>query len=151
MKDLKMYFFYLQNQSNDYLKDLLKLSSELDFYLSENLQTVDSRSIYEIVKFKTLFYERLKYLTFYDWVISLFKMQALLSMSNYLEDISKILGTKKHLKLIQQMKIDFFTNRQYFTKTENVLKISINNTKINNHVSKNKITRFKSETMLYVS
>lgn len=124
IKDVNMYFMRLERQSNDYLKQLILISAELDFEISKNIVSITSHDLGCVCAFKTSFYERLKYLTFFDYVVSLYKMNALCSMTDYLIEVSKLVSNK-HIRILQTMKHDFFIARQYYTKQENTLKIQL--------------------------
>lgn len=124
IKDVNMYFMRLERQANDYLKQLIQISSELDLEMSNNIVSITPHDIGCVCVFKTAFYERLKYLTFYDYVVSLFKMNALCSMTDSLIQVANIVS-QKHARTLVTMKHEFFIARQYYTKQENTLKLQM--------------------------
>jgi len=142
IKDVNNYFFKLENQANDYLKVLIQISSELELITATNIRTIDRLDISRICKYKYDFYERLKYLTFYTFVVALFKMNALYRMTNTLLEIAILIDSKKHIKILKKMDVDFFTNQAFYIKEKEVLIL-----KPNDHVSK----RLKTKSMLSVS
>lgn len=114
----------LERMANDYLKQLIQISADLDYLLSKNLVSISSHDVATICIQKTYFYERLKYLTFYDWVVSLYKMNALCSMTDYLIQVAHIVSSK-HVTELKSIKNAFFILRQYYSKQENTLKIQL--------------------------
>jgi hypothetical protein len=124
IKDVNMYFMRLERQANDYLKQLIQISAELDSEMSKNIVSITPHDVGCVCVQKTYFYERLKYLTFYDYVVSLYKMNALCSMTDYLIQVANIIS-HKHARVLVTMKHDFFIARQYYTKQENTLKIQL--------------------------
>jgi len=124
IKDVNMYFMRLERMSNDYLKQIINISGQLDSLLSKHLVSIDSHDVAIVCIQKTYFYERLKYLTFYDWVVSLYKMNALCCMTDYLIEVANIVS-KEHVRELNIMKNEFFILRQYYSKQENTLKIQL--------------------------
>jgi len=123
VKDVHNYYYRLEKQSNSYFIDILQISSELESVFSQNLKSLTNDTVYSICRNKTEMYERIKYLTFYTWVISVYKMNALYTITENLIRISKDLKVNKYTKQLETMQKDFFVSRSYYTKEANTMKI----------------------------
>jgi hypothetical protein len=123
IKDVNNYFFKLQNQANNYLKMLLTYSSELELLFGSQFIYMDSHTISFITKDRQIFYERIHYLTFFTYVESVNKLNALYRMTEMLASIAVHLQSKKHLKLIRTMQESFFVNLTYYVQEKEVFTI----------------------------
>jgi hypothetical protein len=125
IKDVNNYFFKLQNQANDYIRQLLVYSSELELIFSREFIKLETRTISKITKDRTMFYERIHYLTFFTYVESVNKMNALYRMTDLLYELACSLDSKVHKKLLREMQHSFFVNMTYYIEDKESFKIVI--------------------------
>lgn len=115
-KDVNNYYYQLQYNMNDYLTNLLEISAKLDYIFSSNIKIYDRYDIKDYCKFKNEFYERLHYLSFYCYVESKFKLNALCTMTNVLIELSRIFKSEKIEKELLIIRESFFINNAYYKK-----------------------------------